>query len=115
CDRLRLAHFFDIEVGYADPSDLPFFLKLSHRSPAFFQVLCRPMDLIEIDHIDIQPAQTVFAFAADGVRRQSTMNISLFVPALTTFAENVWPRPAPDSQRSRDHFLGVAQSINGSC
>src|SRR5689334_16434897 len=42
------------------------------------------------------------------------MNVSLFVPALTTFGENVWPRPAPGSQRSRDHFLGVAQSIDGS-
>src|SRR5207302_10896033 len=77
-----------------------------------FQVLCRPMDLIEIDHIDIQPTQTVFALAADGVRRQRAMHISLFVPAQTAFRENVWPRSGPGSQCKTDDFLGVTHSIN---
>ena len=49
------------------------------------------MDLVEVDHVDIQPTQTVFALAADGLRRQVAMNVALFVPAQTTFGENVWP------------------------
>jgi hypothetical protein len=43
------------------------------------------------------------------------MDASLFVPRLTTFGENVWPRSGPGPQRKRDDFLGVAQSINGGC
>jgi hypothetical protein len=63
--------------------------------------------------VNIQPTQTVFALAADGIRRQRAMNVSLFVPAQTTFGENVWPTSGPGSQRKRDDFLGVAHSING--
>ena len=47
----------------------PFLLQLHHRAPAFFQILRWPVDLVEVDYIDIQPAQTVFAFAADRSRR----------------------------------------------
>ena len=60
---------------------LPFFLQLSHSSPAFCKILRGPVDLIEIDHIDIQLTQTVFALATDGLRLQASVNVALVVPA----------------------------------
>ena len=71
------------------------------------------MDLVEVDNIDIQPAQTVLALATNGIRFQIAMDISLFVPAQTAFSENVRPRSRPGFQCKRDHFLGMAHSVNG--
>src|SRR2546423_8071014 len=110
---MRLPHFFEIEVRYADPPDFPFFLQLSHCCPAFFKILRGPVNLIEIDYIHIQPKQTVFALAANGLRLQVSVNVALFVPPQTTFGENVWPTSRPRFQRGSDDFLGVAHSING--
>ena len=71
------------------------------------------MDLIKVDHIDIQPAQTVFAFAPNGFRLQVVMDISLFIPAKAAFRENVRPGSRPGFQRNGDNFLGVAHAVNG--
>src|SRR5436305_387299 len=76
-------------------------------------MLCRPVDLIEIDYIDVQPAQTIFALAANGAYTEVAMDISLFVCTQTTLSENVGPRSGPGFQRRRDHFFRVAHSING--
>src|SRR6266496_5685882 len=94
-DRLRPAHFLDVEVGYADPSDLSFLLQLSHRAPAFFQVITWPMDLVKVDNIDDQSAPAILTFATNRIRRQIAVNVSLLVPAQTTFGENVRPRSRP--------------------
>src|SRR5438552_17106424 len=94
-NRSRATHLFDVEVGNANPANFPFLLKLCHCAPAFFQVFRRPMDLVKVDDIDIQPAQTVLAFAAYGVRVQVFMNATLFVPTQTALGEYVrpWSRP----------------------
>ena len=66
---MRPTHLIGVELRHTDPSDFPFLLQLHHRAPAFFQILRWPVDLVEVDYIDIQPAQTVLAFAADRSRR----------------------------------------------
>src|SRR5437016_3347649 len=70
------------------------------------------MDLIEVDHIDIEPAQTLLALVTNGIRVQRAMDISLFVPPQTALGENVRPRARPGPQRKRHDFLGMAHSIN---
>src|SRR6266700_301801 len=77
-DRLRPAHFLDVEVGYADPSDLSFLLQLSHCAPAFFQVITWPMDLVKVDNIDVQSAQAVLTFATN---RGDRRFVDLLAPA----------------------------------
>src|SRR5947208_3045615 len=70
------------------------------------------MNLVKVDHINVQPAQTIVAFAADGIGLQRAVHVSLLVPAQTALGENVRPRSGPGPQRKRDDFFGVAHSVN---
>src|SRR5260370_2983981 len=71
------------------------------------------MNLVKVDHVDIEPAQAVLALAANGVSAQRAMDISLFVPAQTALSENVGALARPVTQRGRHDFLGMAHSVNG--
>src|SRR5882672_10487580 len=67
-DALRYLHLFDIKVRNTDPADLPRLLELCHCLPAFFEfrgVIYGPVDLIEVNRLDPQPAQAVLTFGAD--------------------------------------------------
>src|SRR4029077_16611947 len=79
----------------------------------FLQVLGRPMNLVKVDHIDIEPPQALLALAANGVSVQRAMDISLFVPTQTALGENVRALARPIAQRGRHDFLGMAHSVNG--
>src|SRR6266550_4535822 len=70
------------------------------------------MNLVKVDHIDIEPAEAVLALAANGVSVQRAMDIPLFVPAQTALGENVRTRTGPVAERGRHDFLGMAHSVN---
>src|SRR2546426_7656814 len=115
-DALRQLHLFDIEVGDTDPADLSFLLELRHGRPAFFEfrrVIHGPMDLVEVNGINAQPAEAVFTLAANGISLQYVMDFPLSIPTQTTFGEDIRTRATPARQRACDHFFRVAGSIDG--
>src|SRR4029450_12855601 len=70
-----------------------------------------PMDLIKIDPVDLEPAQTIFTFAPNGIDLQSPMHISLFVPEKTAFGEKVRPWSRPSFDRGGYNFFGVTYTV----
>ena len=80
---------------------------------AGFAVVRGPVHLIEIDGVDLQAAEAVFAFAANGFGSEFLPNVPLRVPAQNTFGENVRPWAAPFLQRARDDLFGVTQAVDG--
>src|SRR5262249_59206045 len=89
-----------------------FLLKLRHFCPPFFQVLSRPVDLVKIDPIDLEPAQTVLAFATNGIGFQIAMNVPLIVPEKAAFRKDVRQRSGPAFERSRHNLFGVARPLH---
>src|SRR5579883_44807 len=65
-DLLRALQLRSIEIRDADPADLAFFLQGGERLPSFFEtgtVVPRgPVNLVEIDLLDLETAKAVFAF-----------------------------------------------------
>src|SRR6266853_6007215 len=98
CDALRQFHLFDFEVGDTDPADLSLLLELRHGRPAFFEfrsVIHGPMDLVEVNGINAQPAQAVFTLAANGISLQYVMDFPLSVPTQSTLGKDIRPRTPP--------------------
>jgi len=89
------------EIRYPDKLHLAFFFQSSQFGPPFLDVLVwfGPMDLVQINCIYLQPAQAIFAFAADRLSLQAGSNIAFLVPdslALSCFHSTrcrQWPRP----------------------
>ena len=55
--RVELRH---VVIGEPDRADLPFFFQLQQGPPVVFErgaVLGRPMHLVQIDALDIEPAE----------------------------------------------------------
>src|SRR5690242_2083993 len=115
-DFLGAFDLLDVEVGYADPADLALLLQPGHRLPGFLKarsiVRRRPVHLVEIDDIDLQAAQAVFAFLADRIAAVILADVALFIPAQDTFCENVRPRSAQVLQRLGNNLFRMADSIN---
>src|SRR5260370_3680839 len=106
-----------IEIGNADPADFAFGFQCGESLPRFidagFAVVRGPVHLKKIDGADLQAAQTVFAFAANGIGAELLPNFPLLIAAQNTFGENAGTRTAPLVQSARDDFLGVAQAVDG--
>ncbi len=105
---------FDVEVGDADPADFAFLLKTGHFGPAFFDVGIGlgPMDLVEIDNVDVKAAQAVFAFLADGGGFEGGHDFALVVPGAFAFGEDVGFVGAAFESLAYD-FFGVAETVDG--
>ena len=58
-DRLRPPHLLDAEVRRADVVDETLLLELGERRPRFLDIRIRdrPVDLVEVDHVQPQPAR----------------------------------------------------------
>ncbi len=100
------------EVGDADPADFAFALEVGHDGPALFDVFVGlgPVDLVEVDGLDLQAAEAGFALAADlllGVR-----DFSLFVPDHGGLGEDVG-LVRGGLEGSGDDFFGVAEAVDG--
>src|SRR4029077_4603370 len=101
------------KVRNSDPAHLSFLLKPGHLAPAFFHVFGRPVDLVKIDRIYLQPSETVFAFPPNGFRLQVVMDITLLVPAKPALCKNVRPRSGPSLKCGSYNFLRVTHPVNG--
>src|SRR5882672_5411569 len=108
-------HMLDIEVGDTDPADLSLLLELRHGRPAFFEfrrVVHGPMDLVEVNGFDAQPAQAVFTLAANRILLQHVTDFPVAIPTQPTFSEDIRTRTMPARQRAGDNFFRVAGAID---
>src|SRR2546421_1705785 len=116
-DFLGALDLSDVKVRHANPAHLAFGLQRGESLPGLFDtgfaVLRRPVHLVEIDGVDLEAAETVLAFAANGNGTELLPNFPFFIPAQNAFGENVGARAAPFLQRARYDFFGVAQAVNG--
>src|SRR5260370_10086853 len=117
-DGLGSAQLVHVEVGNANPAYFAFALQLGEGRPSFFQCggvrIWRPMDLVEIDHIDSKPAQAVLDFAADGLGAQHLSHVALRVPAQAALGKDIRPRTEPAFEGAGDNFLRESPAVDGS-
>jgi hypothetical protein len=106
-----------IEIGNADPANFAFFLQGGEGAPGFFEagpiVFGRPMDLVEVDDINLQAAQAVFAFLPNGVGIVDFADAAVFLPAHDAFGEDAWACAFPFAQSASDYFFGMTYAVNG--
>src|SRR3984893_18264102 len=69
-DRLATLEQNRVEIRYACRADLSFFDELHHRGPGILdgRTCVRPVELIQIDALDAEPAEGGFALTANRVR-----------------------------------------------
>jgi hypothetical protein len=106
-------------IGQAGGADLSLPLQLKQRSPVILDgaaVLGRPMHLVEIDPLDLQPPQRRFGLAADAVGRADAprrRHAILFIPHQPAFGEDQRPRALRHvPQRLRDDLFGMAEPVD---
>jgi hypothetical protein len=70
--------------------------------------------LIEIDDVHLEAAQTVVAFAADGIVIKYRGNAPVFVPAHDALGTNIGARAAPLFKGTGNYFFRMSRAVNGS-
>ena len=111
---------FDTPTKATFPSSL----NATHRAPRFFdgpRVVPfrtrrprRPVNLIQIDALRLQPPQALLDFLANRWCAQAVEDISRVIPHETGLREHIGARLARHvCQRSPDHFLGMPEAIHG--
>ena len=70
------------------------------------------MDLVQVDDIDLEAAQAVFAFAAEGIALQVLNDLAISIPGALALGEYIGFVGAA-FEGARDHFLGMAESVHG--
>ena len=110
-------YLWNVVVGYADPAHLALLLQVGHGLPGFFErravVFGRPVNLVEIDDVDLQTPQAVFALLADGIGLVDFRDAAFRVPAHGALGEHVGPRALPFFQCPGDDFFRVADAVDG--
>src|SRR5258708_40103976 len=97
CDFLCSLHLLHVEIRNPDPAHFSFTLQFRHRAPTFFKfcrILDRPMDLVEIDRLHLEPTQTVLAFPTDGQGAPGSARCAQSNTTLARFAGVKTPMPA---------------------
>jgi hypothetical protein len=104
----------DVEVGDADVLDEALFLELGECSPALLDVCDRdrPVDLVEIDRADAEPAETAIGFAEDRVALQAVSNVAVGAFEERALGEDVRALGEP-LERATDDLLGAAEADAG--
>jgi hypothetical protein len=94
--------------------DIALALERGHGRPALFDVLVRvgPVDLIEVDGIDLQPSQAGLAFPPDRLGLETVADLSALVPDHAALREDV-RADGHAFESARDDLLRVAQPIDG--
>ena len=111
-------HLRDGKIRYADVSNLPFFFQLRQRLPAFLDFIfgIGPVDLVEIDDVQLQAAQARLQFVADGIALQAAMNLILGLPEFLAPDHRALGKDVglllPSFQRPCHHFFRMAKAIN---
>src|SRR6202040_1906218 len=72
----------NVVIGNADPADFSLFLERGHGAPGFFEtgavIFRRPVNLVQVDYIDLQATETVLAFLTNGLRRVDLCHLASF-------------------------------------
>src|SRR5208283_1965183 len=117
-DRLCALDLRRVKIAYTDPAYLAFFLQGGHSLPGFFQTGAviggRPVHLIQVDRVELQATEAIFAFLADGTRGKRGGDFAIGAPGENALGEYVRPRTAPLFQCARNNFFRMTQTINGS-
>src|SRR4029077_2317647 len=105
-------HLGDAEVGDADVAHLPLALEARQFRPALLNVFLwfGPVDLVEIDHIDLQATQTAFALAPNRLRLKACDDGSVRVPHPLALGENIRTRRT-SLKCARHHLFGMTESV----
>ena len=113
CDGSRAAQLVHIEIGYADPAHYALALQLRHGRPAFLDIFFRlgPVNLIQVDRVQLKTAKAGFHFAADGVRLEALANLAALVPHAFALGEDQRFAGAA-LKRAGHHFFGMAQAVD---
>ena len=111
-DLLGALHLGDGEVGCADPADFALTLEFGHRSPALFDLFVGdgPVNLIQVNDVDLEATQAGFDFSADGF--EGLVDLAVFVPEHAALSEDV--RFGGDAFHGPgDNFFGVTEAVYG--
>ncbi len=113
-DGLAARQVGDVKIRDADPAHFAFLLQFGHLRPAFLDVRIgvRPVDLVQVDDVQLQTPQAVFAFATDGIGFQNAANVARLIPHPLAFGEYV-RKVGAARQGARHDLLGMAQAVNG--
>src|SRR5258708_19593482 len=108
-------HLVNIEIRNPDPARLPLALQLRHHAPTLLKdvrVFDRPMDLVEVDSVYVETAETGLAFPADRGGVQNTTGLTLGVPTETAFGEDVRPAARPPRERLAYDLFRLPNTVN---
>src|SRR5439155_1516986 len=88
-----------------DPPDLPLLLELGHRPPALLDVLLRlrPVHLVEVDHVHLEPPQAGLAPGPDAVRLEPLADLPLLVPHPAALGQHERPPAVGLTPRLLEH------------
>src|SRR6201999_2395460 len=76
-------------------------------------VFRRPMDLVEVDYVDFQAHQAVFALPFDARGGVNFGDGAFVVPAHRVRREDVGAIAFPLFERAGDDFFGVTEAVDG--
>lgn len=105
-------HLRDAEVGDANEAHFAFALEFGHGGPAFldFFVGDGPMDLVEVDDVDLKAAEAGFDFFANFF--EGLDNFAVGAPGHSALREE--ERLGGDGfQGGANDFFGVAEAVDG--
>ena len=116
-DRLATVELVDVEVRHAEPAHLAFGGKVGEHAPgllerrAAFEV--GPVDLVEVESLDPEPAQAELALRADDVGAEVAHDAPVRLAPAPALGgdEDVVADPVA-SQRAPHDFLGVPEPVD---
>ena len=121
-DLLGSLHLLGVEIGNADVADLSLCFEFGHFAHGFLNRAwrrafraafpCGPVNLIEIDSIDVQSPQAGFGFAANGGCLEVVRDLSFFIPYQTALGENIGAR-AEALQRTAYYGFRMSEAVGG--
>src|SRR5690349_12877803 len=112
-NRLNAFQLFEIEVADAGIADFALRYQFAERAPAFLNVFGRngPMELIEIDAIDVQPPQARIAFSADAVTLETAGDAVVGLRNTAALCGDEWFH-FQFRERLRDDFFGMSVAVD---
>ncbi len=117
-DRLATLEQSRVEVRYACRADLSLLDELHHCGPGILdrRTRVRPVELIQIDALDTEPAERGFAFAADRIRAEvppRRLHAIALVPDEAALGENERVLGARQLAKQLSYdFLGMPEPVD---
>ena len=116
-DRLDPFHLRHAEIGHTAVAYFPFLNQFGNRFPRFLDILVRhrPVDLVEVDHVDIQAAQALLRLFFHTPLLEPIVHLPVagILPDQAALSGNDDLLPATFDRLAHD-LLRVAQPVSGS-